>query len=206
MSLKTNIIRAYNEGKPLTSAEQHFLWMHYRELGGYMEKVAKYYRLTDLQARAKLASFLRPQGVLNLHRLKTMLADSPKGIELTLTPTEFLTLKNNINELLYFHGNQVLTGAPFFAGGVPHIDFFQWGNLMGVVKNEELPGEKIITGNILIYFEDMKDRNLMQCIQDYQRRQHTAPQPMARPPEQEITHTAPRPSLLLHPSVPSLNW
>lgn len=201
MSITTNIRKAYLEGKPLTSAQRHFLWFNQHKLGYEFEKISKYYQLTKPSSR----SFIKPQDDLTAsniqvmyRRLNLMLASTSRSVELPLTPAQFLALKNTFGELIFYHGNQVLTGAPFFAGGVPRVDFFQWGNLMGVVKYEELLSEKGIDGNFLIHFEDMKDRTMLQCIQDYQLHQRQAL--TAQSQEAAPISTTPRPRLILQPS------
>lgn len=210
MSITTSIRKMYLEGKPLSSAQRHYLWFNHHKLGYEFERMAKYYQLTK-KAESQRHSFINPRDILSsndiqaMHRrLELMLASVKNGIELKFTPAQFLALKNAIGELIFYHGNQVLTGAPFFAGGVSRVDFFQWGNLLGVVKYEELLSEKGVEGNFLIHFEGMKDRTILQSIQDYQRHQHQTLQQQAHlnPQSKEVTavYTAPRPRFILQPS------
>jgi hypothetical protein len=85
-----------------------------------------------------------------------------------LTHKQYLQFKQyNIQDLIYWHGNQFLTGAPFYPGGIPHVIYFQWGNMFGIVKPSVLAGEEALKANILIYFVDMMDRDIDRCVLDY---------------------------------------
>lgn len=142
MSIVTAIRKAYFDSKPLTSAQLHYLWMNRNRLAPGLEAVARYYLDgSQFSPKTRQYSFIKPRSILSLtdienlrRRLTLMLNITNHGIQISLTPAQFMQLKNSLGELLFLHGNQVLTGAPFFPGGVPHVDFFQWGNLMGVVK------------------------------------------------------------------------
>src|SRR5690606_18114391 len=123
-------------------------------------------------------SFLLPSDKINvqsLQQLKKRLQLLIKGRS-TLAPlhlsekqfTKFKTL--NMQELIFWHGNQLLTGAPFFPGGIPPVLFFQWGNYFGVAKYVFVPEEKALKANVLVYFEDMQDRSLNQCVADYHKK------------------------------------
>lgn len=49
--------------------------------------------------------------------------------------------------------------------------FFHWGNLFGIVKHIILPEDKIAKRNmLLIEFEPMRERNLDQCVEQYQQK------------------------------------
>lgn len=101
-------------------------------------------------------------------RIKLMLEHEGQHIEFLITPEQ---LAPNFNHIIKHHGNHFLTGAPFMHGGVPYIMLFQWGNLFGVIKFIELDDEKALKANILIYFEDMADRTLEECVADYKQKE-----------------------------------
>jgi hypothetical protein len=101
-------------------------------------------------------------------QLQQKIAQRNKGIELTLTPQQFAEIRPSITHLMYLHGNQTLTGAPYFIGGVPHVFFFQWGNLLGVARYTAAPSEKVVP-DLLIYFEDLEERTLEEAMQEYQK-------------------------------------
>lgn len=101
-------------------------------------------------------------------RLGAMLMNKTSSIVLSMSPQQFFDFKKcSLEELVFYHGNQFLTGAPFFPGGIPPFIPFQWGNLFGVAKSSILSSEKSVKGNILIYFEDMRERELDRCVEDY---------------------------------------
>jgi hypothetical protein len=92
-----------------------------------------------------------------------------------LTALQFDTIKSlfdvyarNVGDqlVIYWHGNQTITGAPLVLGGHQHVEYFQWGNLYGIVKYQKLPGEEINTSNLLIYFENRRERNFKQCLDE----------------------------------------
>ncbi|CAM4459993.1 MAG: hypothetical protein LEGION0398_MBIBDBAK_00884 [Legionellaceae bacterium] len=209
MSIKKSIRNAYKYGMPLTDAQYHFLWFNQHKLGYEFENMAQYYRLNPTFKSGK-TSFIQPHEKLSppdiqrlYKRLQLMLTGTRSSIELPLTLEQFLVLKNGIGELIFYHGNQLLTGAPFFAGGIPRVDFFQWGNLLGVVKYEELLSEKGVDGNILIYFEDMSDRELLQAIKDYQLQQHNLELQKVMSMQAktlEPIYVSPTPKLILQPT------
>lgn len=101
-------------------------------------------------------------------QLSLKLLHSSEGLELELTPEQFAQIRPSISHLMYFHGNQTLTSAPYFMGGIANIVLFQWGNLFGVAKFTASPSEKAIIGNLLIYFEDLEDRTMEECVFEYQ--------------------------------------
>jgi hypothetical protein len=116
-----------------------------------------------------------------------------KGIELHLTQQQFAEIRPIISKIMYFHGNQTLTGAPYFMGGVPHVFFFQWGNLLGVIRYTSAPTEKALIGDLLVYFEDLEDRTFEETMQEYEKHHPTfiktvtvpeliMPKPIAAPP------------------------
>lgn len=118
------------------------------------------------------------------HSLDSLLSNRNANVVYELTPQQFAAIMptldvylRNANDqlMIYLHGNQILTGAPVIIGGYPHLDYFQWGNLYGVVKYEMEEGEEVNEANLLIYFEDRHERNLEQCMHDLLHRlQHEA--------------------------------
>lgn len=119
-------------------------------------------------------SFLLPNEKITLDAVKTLKSRlgamllNKNNLMLPMTEKQFLDFKNYcLEELVFYHGNQFLTGAPFFPGGIPTFIPFQWGNLFGVARNSVSSSEKSVKGNILIYFEDMRDRELDRCVEEY---------------------------------------
>lgn len=145
------------------------------------------------------------------HSLDKLLVGTNANIVYELTPKQFAAIMptldiyvRNANDqlMIYLHGNQLITGAPLIIGGYPHLNYFQWGNLYGVVKYEEQEGEEVYEANLLIYFEDRHERKLEQCIQDLLHRlQHEAEPTMPEPAETKST--VPRPEFDFRPPNPN---
>jgi hypothetical protein len=179
-----DIITAFNSGKPLTPGQLNFLRSYHVKLSDpAFDAILKYYDVSGHKENLLLGTVTREK----LHRLKDRILGSVKigkdRFGVVMSTQQFFQLKTLLaHEIIFFHGNQLLTGAPYFAGGVPHIDFLQWGNLFGIVKYEELLGENAIDGNIMIYFEDMADRTLSECIEAINHQIHITPKVNLQPP------------------------
>jgi len=184
------ILTKHAEGKPLSADETRFLDSHQRLLSNpQMDSAAGYYLKNPLHRYGEAHSFILPHEILNKEdvaklkkRIKLLLDEKNKHVEIKITPAQFLEFKKaNYRELILYHGNQFLSNAPFIHGGIPHIIYFQWGNLFGVAKYVVLAEERALKSNVFIYFEDMHDRLLEQCVNDYKNAQH----PIAAKPEPE---------------------
>ncbi|OGT47287.1 MAG: hypothetical protein A3E83_00705 [Gammaproteobacteria bacterium RIFCSPHIGHO2_12_FULL_41_20] len=172
-----DIMRKFFMGKPLSSEQVNFLYAHQKQLSdSRFDPVLKYYLETDKKRREKYkATFLLPHEKLKpsdipalRKHIQFFLREAANRVAMQFTQQQFLQFKEyTIQDLIYWHGNQFLTGAPFYPGGIPPLIFFQWGNLFGIVKYLVLAEEKALKANILIYFEDMQDRDLNQCVQNY---------------------------------------
>lgn len=166
-------------GVPLSADQLNFLYRHEKTLSHYpMDAIMKYYLRPFYRKAQEHHSFLLHHEHINAEeskalkkRLLMMLQDNKKTrIQFSMTPQQFLELKNHaVPALIFHHGNQFLTGAPFYLGGIPHVVFFQWGNYFGVAKYQVLPDEKALKSNVLIFFEDMQERELLQCVDDFKR-------------------------------------
>lgn len=172
------IVKCFMLAKPLTPDQVNFLDWHQHQLSHPdFDPILRYY-LKKRNARSQKlhTSFLLPHEKLNQKdvtrfkkRLALMLSAKPEHeVVINLSQEQFLQFKEyTIQELIFWHGNQFLTGAPFYPGGIPPTIYFQWGNYFGIIKYVVIPGEKSIMGNLLIHFLDMQDRNLDECVQDY---------------------------------------
>src|SRR3990167_1622086 len=172
-----DILRCFSMGKPLSSEQLHLLDWHQKQLShASFDPVLKYYleRSKKQQKQYKTTFLLpheefKPDDILPLKkRINLFLQKNANRVVIELTQQQFLQFKEyTIPELIFWHGNQFLTGSPFYPGCIPPVIFFQWGNLFGIVKYLVLAGEKALKGNILIYFEDMQDRDVDQCVLNY---------------------------------------
>ena len=103
-------------------------------------------------------------------RIQIFLQNKYSHVVLNMTREQYLEFRAlGMPELIYWHGNQLLSGAPFFPSSIPPVIYFQWGNLFGVIKYVVLAEEKSMKANVLIYFEDMQDRLLNQCVAEYEK-------------------------------------
>lgn len=170
----------FSSGTPLSPDQLNFIYRHEKALSHYgLDPLLKYY-LKPLHRKAHdHHSFLLHEDEITnenakelKRKLDLLLANKPKRerLQFAMTPKQFLELRNaNVQSLILYHGNQFLTGAPFHLGGIPHVVFFRWGNLFGVAKYAVLAEEKALSSNVLIYVENMQDRNLPQCVEEFKR-------------------------------------
>ncbi len=172
----SSILEKFEASKPLSSDQLNFLSSHERALSNStLDPVIRYYLTSHLRDPKKTLSLSFPNQKLNevgfkhiKHNMHMLLKENLSHVDLKMTLEQFMHFKSvGINELIFWHGNQFLTGAPLFPGGIPYVIYFQWGNLFGVVKFQVLPEEKALKGNVLIYIEDMQERHLYECIKDY---------------------------------------
>lgn len=190
----SDILKCFGEGKPLSAEQMHFLRWHQRALSSSIaDPVLKYYlKSTRKQPQQKLSVLFPKQKINDLtfqqikQRVHTVLKNNLSHTDLKMTMQQYLQFKAaGIDELIFWHGNQFLTGAPFFAGGLPYVVYFQWGNLFGVVKFQVLSEDKALKGNVLIYFEDMQERYLSQCVADYTKHLQQSSTPTLAESQQE---------------------
>lgn len=189
MSTYADILKAYRDGKPLSSDQRQLLSLNYHVLGREFDDVLEFY-LGHYQGFTKKPQhvvnmpFLLPNESLDQKAARELQETVRKALDVKpgyvvsvcLTPWQFIHLRPNFEELIAVHGNQLLTGAPFDSGGVVHVDLFQWGNLYGVVKYHKLVGEQIFDANVLIYFEDKQERDFAEFKMEYFRREEFARQ------------------------------
>lgn len=170
----------FNSGVPLSADQLNFIYRHEKALSHYGHDQLLNYYLKPLHKKAfEHHSFLLHEDEINnqnakdlKRRLDLLVANKParERVQFRITPKQFLELRNAaVQSLILYHGNQFLTGAPFHLGGIPHVVFFRWGNLFGVAKYAVLAEEKSLSGNVLIYIENMQERNVQQCVEDFKK-------------------------------------
>lgn len=217
-----SILNLYREGHAIPPALFHYMDRLFK-VPAYTKKFTKerqlahkFYQDLKIGQLQKLAAtrnyFLEHKSQFEYadvatfyHSLTTLLHDTHAHVVYSLNPQQFEAIKPNLdvyvqtanNQLvIYLHGNQILTGAPIIIGGYPHLDYFQWGNLYGVVKYEVEEGEE---DSLLVYFENRHQQNLEQCIRELLGRlqyqaEHTptSPKPLTEQLEFKPLPTAPR--------------
>ncbi|MHB1946512.1 MAG: hypothetical protein ACYCQI_00175 [Gammaproteobacteria bacterium] len=172
-----DILKSFTDGKPLSPDQLHFLdWQQKQLSSAQFDPVLKYYlQFNKMHTEKHRGSFLLHDEIINheaiqklKERIKLFLQQKAK-VAIPLNQNQFLKfLELTMNELIFWHGNQLLTGAPMYPGGIPPVIFLQWGNYFGIVKYLVLSGEKALKANLMIYFQDMQERNLEQCVAGYQ--------------------------------------
>lgn len=181
-SYASEILKTFENERPLSADQINFLAMHEKILSSYaFDPVIRYY-LKGYRDKAKkeLAFTLAQQKLTKptvqhiKEYVQALLKNDLTHVDLKMTLEQFQHFKTiGIPELIFWHGNQFLTNAPFYPGGIPYIIYFQWGNTMGIseslfgVVKLQLTANKLLKGNVHIYFEPMKNRTLYQCIKDY---------------------------------------
>lgn len=174
-----DILNNFANNKPLTAEQLHFLDTHQSKLSSaQFDPIYKYYVDAEKKKRKYQGSFLMPVEEINQENLKKLkkrlqlfLQKKFSNVTLHFTTKQLLQFREvGAPELIYYHGNQFLTGAPFIPGAIAPVILFQWGNLFGVVKYVVLAEEKAIKANTLVYFEDMQERSLNECVLDYSKK------------------------------------
>jgi hypothetical protein len=177
-------------GVPLSADQLNFLSRHEKALSGQgLDAALKYYLKPYAKKMEEQHSFLMHREKMDAaaakelrERLRMSLTDKGQRVKLPFTPQQFLEFKNAATpSLILYHGNQFLTGAPFHPGGIPHVIFFQWGNLFGVAKYVMLPEERALKSNVFVYFENMHDRLLEQCVKEVTKELHLELTPSQQP-------------------------
>ena len=173
-----DILKMFVTGQPLSADQLNFLEWHKQQLSGPVyDPIYRYYIEKTKRKHKYQTSFLLPHEIINKDaieklkkRLQIFLKEKHTRAVINVTQEQFLQFKQvNVAQLIFWHGNQLITGAPFFPGGIPPVIYFQWGNFFGVVKYVVLASEKTLKANVLIYFEDMQERNLDRCVLDYEK-------------------------------------
>lgn len=172
----SDTLKCLSERRPLSSDQINFLSQHEKTLGIYViDSDVQHYLEYSKKHLNQVLPMVFPKTIINyliFHRIKQwvkiLLKNKLMHVHLNMSLKQFMQFKMvGMNELIFWHGNQFLTGAPFYPGGIPTYVFFQWGNLFGVVKYNIVSGEKAVLGNLLICIEEMHERYFSQCIADY---------------------------------------
>ncbi len=191
-------------GVPLSADQLNFLSRHEKILSQHgLDPTLKYYLKPLAKKAAEHHSFLMhrekldAEGATELRkRLSTVLSEKGQRVKLPLSHKQFLEFKNAAApSLIFYHGNHFLTGAPFHPGGIPHILFFQWGNYFGIAKYVMLPEERALHSNVFVYFEDLHDRLLEQCVKE-----------ISKELRHELLHDAPAHTHHLEKQLPHENY
>lgn len=173
-----DILKCFTLGMPLTSDQINFVARHQQQLSSpEFDLIYKYYIESAKKKHKASAAFLlssedlTPESVKQFKkRINLFLQNKLSNVHISLTQDQFLKFRElNINELIFWHGNHFLTNAPFFPGGIPPVIYFRWGNLFGVLVYAFSASPKELNPKAVLNFEHMLERNLDQCVADYQK-------------------------------------
>lgn len=173
-----DILKCFSLGVPLSCDQLNFVASHQHQLSSHeFDPVYQYYIESAKNKHKNSGSFLLSSELLTTEsmkklkqRLSLFLQKKSSHVLIGLTHDQFLKFRElNINELIFWHGNQYLTGAPFFPGGLPPVIYFQWGNLFGILLHTFSANALELKPKAIIHFEDRFERNLEQCVDDYQK-------------------------------------
>lgn len=167
------ILKLILAGKPLRADQKQVLYDYCYQFGPdfneYLKKDWLYPKHPSvLQKYLKSNSFLAHHKPLVSEAVEEILQHHPEGIDIDYQANELAEIRLSfartrmlsIADLILVYGNQTLTSAPFMAGGLPHIEFFEWGNVFGVIKYVAVTGET--DTNILVHFEKKQEQTLEQ--------------------------------------------
>lgn len=173
-----DILLKFEDGKPLSSDQLNFLISHENTLSNHaLDLVLKYY-LASHHSPDKHLSFTVPEEKINLinahdirDAVENLLHHQLSHVDLKMSHDQFLQFKAvGFHELLFWHGPQFLSRTTPFPNAIPLVLYFQWGKLFGVVKLNARMDTLVMDGNVLIYFEDLHNRSLNQCVLDYSKK------------------------------------
>lgn len=155
------LLRALERGKSLTPKQLAALQGYYKQLGPQTSPALK----PDTYALPKI-QITRSYLIRLKNHLERLLHYLHHGIRLRLTLPQYQVFRMLLMpELIFYHMNP----ATFFCRGTPHVDFFQWSRLYGLVNFEALSPENdwltlrdTATTNLLI--ENKTEQTLEQSL------------------------------------------
>lgn len=175
-----DMLRCFAEGKPLSTDQMNFLEWHEVELSSAaLDPLIKYYLEAQKRRRKHMGNFLLPHEELNFEDIKKLkdrihatLKDKYSHAAVEMSEKQYLKFKKYAeSELIYWTGNEFTSGAKFYVGGVMPAIFFQWAEFFGVWKYAMIHADKQFRAKHIIYFEEMRNRDLNQCVNEYKQHQ-----------------------------------
>lgn len=172
-----DILKCFIQGKPLTPDQLNLLYLHQAELSNLGNDLLNYYLKNIREKRANYQNiFLLKDETINretIVAIRNELVGAQNHLIVHMSLEQLAQFRElNINTINYYHSNQMIPAHLFYPRGVPPVLYFQWGKLFGVIKYVFSNVGSLVVSAI-IYFENMENRNLEQCIHDYtQQLQH----------------------------------
>lgn len=171
-----DILKSFATGKPLSAEQINFLDWHEKELSGEVyDPVIRYY-LDSVKRKTLRTSFLLPHEIMNYDAIQdlklriqsTLREGKYTHVEVPITEQQLMQFRQNAGqELLYWNGNQFITGPHLYPNRIPPVVFLRWGNLFCVIRYVVLAIGKQFKPQITLYFEYRNDRDLDRCVFDY---------------------------------------
>lgn len=171
------ILQSFVESKPLTSDQLNFLFLHQSQLSdAKLDPAIRYYLQKAYDKQSKFReTFLLKDEILNFEAIQAL---KKRLLEALKTQKDHLVVpmslqqlnkfrKLNENTIHYYHSNILIAAHFFYPRGVPPVIYFSWGKYFGVIKYVISAYLSKIETSVLVYFENMENRNLNQCINDY---------------------------------------
>lgn len=169
------ILKCFATGKPLSAEQINFLDWHAKELSNEnYDPIVRYY-LDSEKRKTKKTSFLLRYEIINSDaindlklRILASLNDKNDHVEIQLTEQQFMQFKQNAGyDLLYWHGNQFITGPYLYPTRIPPMIYLSWGNFFCVIRYVALAIGKQLKPQMILYIEKKLDRTLDQCVLEY---------------------------------------
>jgi len=150
-----SILLAFKNGSPLTNQQINFLRRYQTKINDpTIDAVCKYYGISEKRV---LTLNLKKRGWVALspkelkEEITCALQEAP-DYELQIDLQHLLLFKALLRYDLIFFTNNPLLLSYLHADGLPHLDFFQWDDLLGVIKYDHV--------NVTIHFENKCGQNL----------------------------------------------
>jgi len=172
-----DILKCFKEGKPLSAEQTNILDWHEKELSSkLLDPLLKYYLHNNKNKHKKYhGTFLLPHEELNLEaiiklkkRIDLVLKDNYSHLVLELSDKQVMQFKRlTHNEIIYWQGNEFVSGAKYYVGGIMPAIFFQWREYFCILKHSLIHDRNALQNINALYFEPIRDRTLEQCVKEY---------------------------------------
>ncbi len=164
------ILHTFQADKPLTPGQLNFLLWHAKQLSGaHFDPIIRAYKIGERCVHSFLVAD-ELKNVESTHRFKekleSLLQDQQHGIMAKFTIAQFqnLTAIEHIIHFVYFDGNRIVVESPLIRGKKAHAYFFQWGNIIGIVRYEIVREALISETDAIVYFELRNKRELTEFM------------------------------------------
>lgn len=171
-----DIVQAFGQGKPLSGDQLNVLRCNESKLSSTkLDPILHYYLKCFHRKPDKTLSLPIPANDMNkvsLQELKqgilNLLHDNLSHVDLNMTFDQYLKLKAlGLSEFIFWQHWEFFTRSPLLSGSLPQLLYFQWGRIFAVVRFDVMSQPNYAQQNVHLYFEEMQNRNLLQCVNAY---------------------------------------